>query len=118
MPNEHNLKNWAKGTSGNPAGRPKGIPNRKAVARYVLGMIAIPPPDLLAALVAQYPNVDVPFTIELIGTLRLAKKMIDEGDVRAYSVLMDSAYGPAQPPIKKKPEPPTLQPNPFDKFLN
>ena len=118
MPNEHNLKNWAKGTSGNPAGRPKGIPNRKAVARYVLNMVATPPADLLAALVAQYPNVNVPLTIELISTLRLAKKVIDEGDVAAYKALMDSAYGPAQPPIKKKPEPPTLPPSPFDKFLN
>ena len=93
MANEHNLRNFPKGVSGNPAGRPKGSPSRTSIARYVLAMAATPAPELLAALKAQYPNIDEPFTIELIGTLRLAKKMIDEGDVRAYSVLMDSAYG-------------------------
>ena len=118
MPNEHNLKNWAKGTSGNPAGRPKGIPNRKAVARYVLNMVATPPADLMLALKAQYPALNEPVTIELVATLRIAKKVIEDGDVAAYKALMDSAYGPAIPPIKKKPEPPQLPANPFDKFLN
>ncbi len=118
MPNTNNLRNFKKGTSGNPAGRPRGIPNRKAVARYVLNMVATPPADLLAALKAQYPALNEPVTIELVATLRIAKKVIDEGDVQAYKALMDSAYGPATPPIKKKPEPPQLPPNPFDKFLN
>lgn len=101
MANEHNLRNFEKGTSGNPAGRPKGSPSRTSIARYVLAMAATPTPELLAALKAQYPNIDEPFTIELIGTLRLAKKMIDEGDVNAYRALLDSAYGAPKQEIEQ-----------------
>ena len=55
-------------------------------------------------------------TQEDLGTIALIKKM-RAGDVRAYSVLMDSAYGP---PVKKKPVVKKEKPaaSPFAGFLN
>ena len=92
---------FIKGISGNPLGRPKGTPNRTSIARYVLAMTATPPAELLAAIKAQYPAIDEPYTIELVGTIRLAQKMIEEGDVRAYLALMDAAYGKPRQEIEQ-----------------
>ena len=84
MANEHNLRNFEKGTSGNPAGRPKGSPNRKNVARLLLQLEG----EALNELTGQVEWL----SNEDLITIALAKKAIG-GDTRAYVAIMDSAYG-------------------------
>ena len=84
MANKHNLKNFPKGASGNPAGRPKGSPNRKNVARLLLQLEG----EALNELTGQVEWL----TNEDLITIALAKKAIG-GDTRAYVAIMDSAYG-------------------------
>jgi|TARA_R110001583_G_scaffold121731_4_gene272909 hypothetical protein len=87
MANTDNLKNWEKGQSGNPKGRPKGSLNRNTIAKRWLKTIQ------------KYKNPishdDEDLSQEDIMTLALINKA-RKGDARAYSELMNSAYGKAK----------------------
>ena len=87
MANEENLKYWKKGESGNPKGRPKGSPNRNTTAkRWLTTNQKYKNP------ITQEEEV---LTQEDIMTLALINKA-RKGDARAYSELMNSAYGKAK----------------------
>jgi len=94
-----NLKTLKPFTKGDPRIRPKpkGIPNRSTVVRYVLGMKGQPPEHILKELETMYPvffqKKGKKWMTELLMTIRLAQKAIVEGDVSAYNSLMNSAYG-------------------------
>lgn len=82
---EDNLKPaWAKGESGNPAGRPKGAKNRSTIARKWLEVNQ----NLKNPLTGEMESMSQ----EDLMTLSLIKKA-REGDVGAYKALMDSGYG-------------------------
>jgi len=87
MANKHNLVNWKKGESGNPKGRPKGSLNRNTIVKRWLKTKQ------------KYKNPishkDEALSQEDIMTLALINKA-RKGDARAYSELMNSAYGKAK----------------------
>ena len=84
MPNEHNLRNFPKGTSGNPAGRPKGALGRNRVARLLL-QLETETLNELTGKIEWLSN-------ESLITIAIIKKAIC-GDTPAYVAIMDSAYG-------------------------
>jgi hypothetical protein len=84
MANDQNLKNWEKGVSGNPKGRPKGSKNRSTTVKNWMEA-------------EQKLKNPISGELEMLsqedaGTLALIHKM-RQGDVSAYRALMDSLYG-------------------------
>ena len=84
MANDENLKNWEKGVSGNPKGRPKGSKNRSTIVKNWMEA-------------EQKLKNPISGELEMLsqedaGTLALIHKM-RQGDVSAYRALMDSLYG-------------------------
>jgi len=84
MANDENLKNWEKGVSGNPKGRPKGSKNRSSIVKNWMEA-------------EQKLKNPISGELEMLsqedaGTLALIHKM-RQGDVSAYRALMDSLYG-------------------------
>ena len=77
---------YKKGQSGNPTGRPVGTKNRSTIANKWLSTTE----KFKNPITGEYEQL----TQEDIGTLALVKKM-RAGDVRAYTALMDSAFGKA-----------------------
>ena len=71
----NNIKFYKKGYSGNPTGRPKGAKNRKTIVRQLLDSI---------------DDEGITNTEIIIKALLKEAK---EGNVRAFNVLMDSAFG-------------------------
>lgn len=90
-----NLKPFAQGHDDrrNLEGRPVGTKNRSTIARKVLEMIAIYPDKVLEQLQKQYPEITKSITIEEMGTIIQADKMIRQKDTVAYRAILDSAYG-------------------------
>tara|TARA_R110002110_G_scaffold33998_1_gene116113 strand:- start:515 stop:877 length:363 start_codon:yes stop_codon:yes gene_type:complete len=84
MANEHNLKNWEKGVSGNPKGRPKGSKNRATIVKQWM--------EAKQSLKNPISGELEMLSQEDAGTLALIHKM-RQGDVSAYRALMDSLYG-------------------------
>ena len=84
MANEENLKQFPKGTSGNPEGRPKGSKNRSTIARQWL--------EVNSKVKNPLTGQEETMSQEDLMTLALIKKA-REGDVGAYKALMDSGYG-------------------------
>lgn len=78
MPNPQNLEKgkWKKGESGNPAGRPKKIPELRELLANVLG-----------------DEKDGKTAAEAI--LMALRAKATKGDVRAAELLLDRAYGKA-----------------------
>jgi len=75
-----NLKNWKKGQSGNPAGKPPKLPQLDKLLDEVLG---------------EEKNNLIAMKAVLMALLSKATK----GDVRAAEILLDRAYGKAKQPI-------------------
>ena len=86
MANNNNLKNWKKGESGNPKGRPKGKLNRNAIAKRWL--------NTKQTFLNPITQEEEAMSQEDIMALALIKNA-RSGDVRAYLELMNSAYGKA-----------------------
>jgi hypothetical protein len=84
---------YEKGQSGNLNGRPVGIKNRSTIARQVLEMTAIYPDKVFEQLQKQYPQITKSMSIEEMGTIIQADKMIRQKDTVAYRAILDSAYG-------------------------
>jgi hypothetical protein len=83
-PNIKNLTPFPKGTSGNPAGRPKGALNRSTlVEKWITATKSGKNP--LTEQIEELQVQDL-MTLSLIGRAM-------KGDVNAYKELMDSAYG-------------------------
>lgn len=91
MAKEDNLKNWDKGVSGNPKGRPKGSLNRTTIVKKWMeaGRDAKNPLNGLTERLSQ----------EDMLTLAMISKGV-KGDVSAYKALMDSLYGAVTQSIK------------------
>jgi len=86
MANEENLNpQWKKGESGNPAGRPKGSPNRSTVARKWLALMLKEVNPLTGDLEEM--------SVEDLMTAKIMKKIFDDKDTNAYKAIMDSAFG-------------------------
>lgn len=84
MANNQNLKNFKKGQSGNPKGRPKGSRNRSTIAKYWLGIEQ----KIKNPLTKEDEQLSQEDQITL-SQIQKAK----EGDVASYRALMDSTYG-------------------------
>jgi hypothetical protein len=84
---------YEKGQSGNLNGRPVGTKNRSTIAKKVLEMTAIYPDKVFEQLQKQYPEITKSMTIEEMGTIIQADKMIRQKDTVAYRAILDSAYG-------------------------
>jgi hypothetical protein len=86
MPKPENIidKQFQKGQSGNPNGRPKGSLNRSTIAKYWL--------EVNQNLKNPLTGENETMSQEDLMTLALIKKARD-GDVNAYKALMDSGYG-------------------------
>ena len=84
---------FEEGKSGNPSGRPVGARGRATIARQVLEMTAIYPDKVFEQLQKQYPEITKKMSIEEMGTIIQADKMIRNKDTMSYRALMDSAYG-------------------------
>jgi len=84
---------WEPGKSGNPKGKTPGTLNRSTIARQILQMAAIYPDKVFEQLKKQYPEISQRMTVEEVGTIIQADKMIRERDTAAYRAIMDSAYG-------------------------
>jgi len=102
MAKEDNLKNWEKGVSGNPKGRPKGSKNRATIVKHWMEAKR-DYKNPLNGLIEHLSQEDV-------LTLAMINKGV-KGDVSAYRALMDSLYGAvrqtmelsqAEPPIFKQ----------------
>lgn len=77
MANEKNLKPWAKGQSGNPAGKPKGVRNRSTIIR-----------EWLETKATDDKGGDIADQLVCALIVKAA-----EGDVMAFRELFDSGYG-------------------------
>lgn len=87
MANEHNLKPFEKGVSGNPNGRPKGVANSKVRLLRILEMVTSAKNPVTGEL--------EDFTIaEQLDIKIIAKAM--KGDIRAYQELLDRLEGRAK----------------------
>lgn len=96
MPNPQNLK--GKGFESRPddinrVGRVPGTQNRNTIARKVLAMEITVPDDLYSHFKVMYPKLPKTMTIEMIATLSVMKKAIDDGEYLHYKAIMDSGYG-------------------------
>lgn len=82
------------GVSGNPKGRPKGSRNRSTIVRQILEMENILPDEIHKALVKQFPDLKKNISVEEMMVLVMVRKSVAQGgDVRAFTAIMDSAYG-------------------------
>jgi predicted DNA binding protein len=93
MSNNHNLRPFKKGESGNPKGRPKGSKNRATIVREIFDSISVLDSFKFNELESRFPHIKNDMSIEYLLTLIQVNKAIFEGDTRAYKVLMDSLYG-------------------------
>lgn len=98
MANNHNLKPYEKGISGNKKGRPKGSKNRAKIIREIFDSITVLDIFDFEQLQAKFPHIENNMSIEYLMTLIQVNKAIYKGDTKAYKVLMDSLYGT---PIKQ-----------------
>ena len=90
MPNPENLKNFPKGVSGNPAGKPKGTRNRSTVVKEMLEKAAI---GKFKGMQNEAFGEEVEAaTIQDQVVASLILKAIN-GDVAATKELLDSAHG-------------------------
>jgi len=85
-------KPFVAGQSGNPEGKIPGTKNRSTIARNVLEMSGLLPPDRMAKLKEKFPDVTDKMSVEEIMTIVMADNAIN-GDDKAYKAVMDSAYG-------------------------
>ena len=84
MANEENLRPFPKGVSGNPAGRPKGVPNSKTRLLRIL--------ELTQKKRNPVTGEDEEFSIAEQMDLQLINKAL-KGDMKAYEILMDRLEG-------------------------
>ena len=93
MSNNMNLKQFKKGVSGNPNGRPKGTKNRATIVREIFDSISVLDSFKLTELESRFPHVKNDMSIEYLMTLVQVNKAIFKEDTKAYKVLMDTMYG-------------------------
>lgn len=102
MPNPENLRPFTSENQPDTASKSrKGIPNGSTVARIVLSMAYETPADIHAKLVEIYPDLPKKTSIEFVGALQQAYKMINEKDTNAYKALHERAYGAPKQEIEQ-----------------
>lgn len=87
MANEQNLKPFPKGVSGNPKGRPKGIPTARVRYQRLL--------DLMQTVENPITGVEEEFTTLEVMDMKIFAKAL-KGDIQAYKEIMDRLEGKAQ----------------------
>lgn len=91
MANEQNLqKPWPKGVSGNPKGKPKGIPNSKTRLIRLLELTE----NLTNPVTGEIEGFSVAEQMDLAQIVKARK-----GDTTAYNAIMDRLEGKAGQPI-------------------
>ena len=102
MPNPENLRPFTSENQPDTASKSrKGIPNGSTVARIVLSMAYETPSDIHANLLELYPDLPKKTSIEFVGALQQAHKMITERDTNAYKALHERAYGAPKQEIEQ-----------------
>ena len=91
MANNENLKPFQKGQSGNPAGRPKGVPT----ARTILEKFMSIEQNGINELTGEFENLSV---AELMHLAQIKKAK--EGDLFAYKEILDRLEGKSQTNLK------------------
>ena len=87
MANEQNLKPFPKGVSGNPAGKPKGVPNSKTRLLRLLELVQVKTNPITGE--------KEEFTVAEQLDLMVLQKAF-KGDLRAYQEVMDRLEGKAK----------------------
>ncbi len=91
MPNPQNLKNWEKGQSGNPNGRPKGTENSKTRLARLL--------SLVQSKKNPVTGVDEEFSLlEQMDMAQIVKAL--KGDSKAYKEILDRFEGQSKQSIE------------------
>jgi hypothetical protein len=87
MANEQNLTPYPKGVSGNPAGKPKGVPNSKTRLLRLLELVQIKTNPITGE--------KEEFTVAEQLDLMVLQKAF-KGDLRAYQEILDRLEGRAK----------------------
>ena len=87
MANEQNLTPYPKGVSGNPAGKPKGVPNSKTRLLRLLELVQVKTNPITG----EKEEFTVAEQLDLVVLQKAFK-----GDLRAYQELMDRLEGRAK----------------------
>ena len=87
MANEQNLKPFPKGVSGNPAGKPKGVPNSKTRLLRLLELVQ----TKTNPITGEKEEFSVAEQLDLVVLQKAFK-----GDLNAYKELMDRLEGRAK----------------------
>jgi hypothetical protein len=87
MANEQNLKPFPKGVSGNPAGKPKGVPNSKTRLLRLLELVQ----TQTNPITGEKEEFTVAEQLDMV-LINKARK----GDIRAYQEVMDRLEGRAK----------------------
>jgi hypothetical protein len=92
-PKTEHLTPFRPGTSGNPAGRPAGIADRRLVAKVLAMEVDLSGVESFDQLREMIPELPAKGSAELFMIAAQVHRAIHDGDTKAFSALMDRAYG-------------------------
>jgi len=101
------------GQSGNPNGRPEGSRNRSTIIRKLLGMKGVLPDKMLEGLQKMFPEVQKNTSVEEVMHVAMLGRVITKQDPKAYTAIMDNAYGKQKQEVTGADGAPLIPHNPY-----